>query len=119
MESVSEYRKRCAAEKGKEYVPFKNKWKSMYVYQEKDGGPKCHDCPYKCEKCKELLRYDDRHLITDSLCWCCDKACKSGCSWMRKKEPVEGWEAKKYVKNSCGEKIETYRVFKCPEFVRG
>jgi hypothetical protein len=119
METMREYRERCAAEKGREPIEPRDKWKAMYTFQEKDGGPRCRECPYKSEKCKEMLKPNDRHFLTDSLCWCCDKACKSGCSWMLKKVPVEGWKAKRHIRTVQGERVESYKVFKCPEFVRG
>lgn len=48
----------------------------------------------------------------DSLCWHCRNAL-GGCSWSMRFEPVEGWDAK-HTK-----RYNSYKVYSCPQFVRG
>lgn len=85
-----------------------------YSYR-KSSGDKCKTCPYKCEKCKKY-HPRERHTVRDTLCWCCEKSTIDGCDWMAHKIPVKGWEAIRRINN---DKLECYRVLKCPEFVRG
>lgn len=47
------------------------------------------------------------------LCWGCAKAC-GGCSWSKRFEPVPGWTA---VPTLLCERIPSYRITECPEFV--
>lgn len=51
------------------------------------------------------------------LCWNCKNAC-GGCSWSRHFIPVDGWTAEvTIVKDSLGD-IQSYRIKKCPEFIK-
>lgn len=51
------------------------------------------------------------------LCWTCKKAC-GGCSWSRDGEPIKGWTAEKNVIPLNRKYAETYKVSKCPEYVK-
>ena len=54
----------------------------------------------------------------NQLCWDCKKAC-GGCSWSSCFKPVDGWDAEEsIVKDNSGD-IISYKVKKCPEFIRG
>lgn len=57
-----------------------------------------------------------------ALCWECKNAVPNalkgnGCSWSRRLQPVEGWEA--IEQNPSGAQSPGYRVVNCPEFVEG
>ena len=52
------------------------------------------------------------------ICWVCKNAC-GGCSWSKEFKPVTGWLAKTtIIKDSEGD-IFSYKIKKCPEFIRG
>lgn len=52
-----------------------------------------------------------------SLCWDCEKATNSGCSWSKSFKPVKGWEAEpKPIKLTATKNIDSYLVIKCPQF---
>lgn len=51
-------------------------------------------------------------------CWNC-KNFAGGCSWSKRFEPVEGWQAKKVRRKGGGKYMgfyETYAIEFCPEF---
>lgn len=59
----------------------------------------------------------------EQLCWTCIHAVPTldgarGCSWSRYFEPVPGWTAKAVRRVDCGTAIQTYRIHKCPEYVK-
>lgn len=59
-------------------------------------------------------RLDDKKNAVgsiDSLCWYCRNAYAS-CSWSKFFVPVDGWDAKPTRHNS-------FRVYRCPKFIRG
>lgn len=43
-----------------------------------------------------------------TLCWGCRNSSRSGCSWSKRFEPVQGWEA---IRN---ERTDSYHVVSCP-----
>ena len=50
-------------------------------------------------------------------CWRCKKAC-GGCGWSKCFIPVKGWDATfTIIKDSEGE-ITSYKIHKCPEFIK-
>lgn len=51
-----------------------------------------------------------------TICWDCQKA-SGRCSWSRKLEPVEGWDAKPTIIKYAGSREPSYIVRSCPEFV--
>ena len=60
-----------------------------------------------------------------TLCWHCQNACNSGCSWSRSFKPVKGWEATPtIIKQGTRTKAEnpfftkSFFVHKCPEFIK-
>ena len=62
-------------------------------------------------------------IETQSLCWFClnsvpNKRTGTGCSWSRKLQPVEGWEADRVENSTHHSKVKSYRVRTCPEFNR-
>lgn len=52
----------------------------------------------------------------ETLCWSCQKACGSKCSWSRNFTPVEGWDAEETIVNAGDLLLQSYRVNACPEF---
>lgn len=46
----------------------------------------------------------------DTLCILCQNACRNGCSWSERLEPVKGWKAIEYRSG--------YQVLECPEFLK-
>ena len=54
----------------------------------------------------------------DTLCWCCEKA-GGNCSWSENFTPVDGWTAKPTKITSHDSPtgyVDSYNVYKCPEF---
>lgn len=51
-------------------------------------------------------------------CWTCKNAC-GGCSWSREFKPVDGWTAEPAILVFDGEKVDTYKIKDCPEYVFG
>ena len=59
-----------------------------------------------------------RQIEKDQPCWTCSKACGK-CSWSRSFTPIKGWTAEPVmVKDKEGD-IRSYRIRKCPEFIKG
>ena len=55
----------------------------------------------------------------EQLCWQCQYA-TGGCSWSNQFKPVEGWDATPHTIRDCGtSKIHTYRIYSCPQFIKG
>lgn len=57
--------------------------------------------------------------VSDQLCWWCVNSVPEhgrGCSWSKWLVPVEGWTAERSLKTTLP--YETWRVIRCPEFVR-
>ena len=48
----------------------------------------------------------------DTLCLTCEKACKGGCNWADRLEPVHGWKVQQE------EGMMSLTVIECPEFVK-
>lgn len=89
------------------------------------GITKCKTCEYHCDKCDEILeeemknKHSTNHGFEDSLCWCCSKSCPSKdnyCSWSKSRKPVIGWTARK---TRVIDGYTHYKVYSCPDFVRG
>lgn len=58
------------------------------------------------------------HLQNQTLCWDCRKAC-GGCPWADEFRPVRGWDAEETIlRLGNGTETQSYRVSKCPLFVR-
>ena len=60
-----------------------------------------------------------------TLCWDCQNACNSGCSWSRSFKPVKGWVAtptiiNQGVRTQDGDPFYTksFFVHKCPKFIK-
>ena len=67
--------------------------------------------------CAREMRRRSR-LEGEQLCWKCGNAC-GGCNWSDFLKPVKGWDAEPtIVKDSAGE-FSSYKIKKCPEFIRG
>lgn len=54
-------------------------------------------------------------MAKETLCWNCQNACNSGCSWSKNFIPVEGWEATPTISDRFTN-TESYHVHKCPQF---
>ena len=73
------------------------------------------------------MPYEKKTYEPPSICWKCKNAVpdgKYGCSWSRRFQPVEGWDAKPtLVKNTSHRKgfgsvhFNSYRVKGCPKFI--
>lgn len=71
-------------------------------------------CSDECKQ-KEIQRKRDENT---QLCWRCKNAC-GGCSWSKSFIPVEGWDADPVViKDSEGD-IDSYKIKRCPQFIKG
>lgn len=71
-------------------------------------------CSNDCKKEIAQIRREEEY----QLCWQCKKAC-GGCSWSKCLIPVVGWTAKPtIVKDSTGD-FPSYKIKKCPEFIKG
>lgn len=53
-----------------------------------------------------------------TLCWDCAKATDDACPWVDAGMPVPGWWATPSKIKTCGVASDSYRVIKCPLFVR-
>ena len=59
-----------------------------------------------------------RHNELGQLCWRCKNAC-GGCNWSKHFKPIIGWTAEPtIIKDSMGD-FSSYKIHKCPEFIRG
>ena len=73
--------------------------------------------PYCSEDCRREA-IEMRREEYGQLCWRCKKACGS-CSWSKNKTPIKNWDAEPHlVKDKEGD-IRSYRIKKCPEFIKG
>ena len=71
-------------------------------------------CTYRCARDMARKRQEEN----EQLCWRCKNAC-GGCSWSKELLPVKGWKAEStIIKDSMGD-FESYKIKRCPEFVRG
>lgn len=61
------------------------------------------------ERIKNNVPVDPKYYKRHTLCWSCQNATNSGCSWSRSLTPVEGWVATKGV---------GYNVKYCPEYIQ-
>lgn len=50
-----------------------------------------------------------------TLCWGCERAC-GRCSWSKSFVPVEGWTATPTKVGAGNNLIDSFIVYKCPEF---
>lgn len=74
---------------------------------------------YCSKACTREMR-KRRHKEDGQLCWRCKKAC-GGCSWSNCLKPVKDWIADPIIikgKDGGGD-IQSYKIHKCPEFIRG
>lgn len=70
-------------------------------------------CSKSCAREADRIRREK----DSQLCWRCKNAC-GGCSWSACFTPVNGWNAEAtIIKNSTGDTC-SYRIKKCPEFVK-
>ena len=77
-------------------------------------------CSKKCKieaKAKRMAK-TNRARKEDQLCWDC-KRTDCTCSWMRYSIPVEGWTVKETIIINGEERTNSYKIIKCPEFIRG
>ena len=64
------------------------------------------------------MRRGDRFKKEHTLCWDCAKATDDACPWVDAGMPVPGWWATPSKIKTCGICSDSYRVIKCPLFVR-
>lgn len=60
----------------------------------------------------------ERFKKEHTLCWDCSKATDDACPWVDAGMPVPGWWATPSTIKTCGVYSDSYRVVKCPLFVR-
>lgn len=71
-------------------------------------------CCHECKKSDALQKREEKK----QLCWRCKNAC-GGCSWSAFLKPVDGWDATPVIiKDSTGN-ISSYKIQKCPKFIKG
>lgn len=72
---------------------------------------------YCSKKCVREMRRK-RQEENEQLCWRCKNAC-CGCNWSKYFKPVEGWVAEPVIiKDSTGD-FWSFKIKKCPEFIKG
>ncbi len=64
------------------------------------------------------MKRGDRFKKEHTLCWDCAKATDDICPWVDAGMPVPGWWASPSKIKTCGVYSDSYRVIKCPMFVR-
>lgn len=70
-------------------------------------------CSKVCAKKLTQIRREEN----GQLCWKCKNAC-GGCDWSKYFKPVKGWTAQPtIVKDSMGDFL-SYKITKCPEFIK-
>lgn len=71
-------------------------------------------------ECSKIYRAMNREKKQqDQICWSCGNA-TGGCPWSHNLTPVPGWEAKEVVvKEDDGYIFRTYKIIKCPGFIKG
>lgn len=71
---------------------------------------------YCCDSCRrEASRI--RRIENEHLCWHCQNVC-CGCSWSRCFKPVNGWIAEQTIIKDSTKDFSSYKVHKCPEFIK-
>ena len=70
-------------------------------------------CSKSCQHAASKMRQEENR----QLCWRCKNAC-GGCVWSKEFKPVIGWTAEEtIIKDTLGD-FQSYRITKCPEFIR-
>ena len=88
----------------------------------------CENCGKRFFSKSKLKKYCSKSCASEmtkrrleedkQLCIHCKKAC-GGCNWSDYLKPVTGWIAEAtIVKDSSGD-FSSYKITKCPEFIRG
>ena len=72
------------------------------------------ECSDDCKRKAIELRREE----SGQLCWRCKNAC-GGCSWSRNKTPIKNWDAEPHIVKDKEGDIRSYKIRKCPEFIRG
>ena len=70
-------------------------------------------CSKSCAKKMTQFRRDE----LGQLCWLCKNAC-GGCNWSKYFKPVDGWIAEPTIVKDSGGDFSSYKIHKCPEFIR-
>ncbi len=72
---------------------------------------------YCCKTCaREAAKR--RQMENEQLCCSCENAyCR--CSWTRYLIPVDGWTAERTIVKDSGGDFSSYKIKKCPKFIRG
>lgn len=71
-------------------------------------------CSQKCRR--EAVK--KRREEDSQPCYLCEKAC-GGCSWSKHFIPVKGWDATPTIIRDSKGDIHSYKIRKCPHFIRG
>lgn len=74
----------------------------------------------QCSKDCKRIAIEKKREELGQLCWQCKNAC-GGCSWSRKVNPmpVAGWDAEPTIVKDCDGDFPSYKIKKCPLFVKG
>lgn len=73
----------------------------------------------------EIVKEDNRpgaDVNQHTLCWSCRRSlliAGVACSWAARFEPVDGWDAVETSLSSNGNRIKSYCVISCPQFLEG
>ena len=71
-------------------------------------------CSKNCAKEMRRRRQEE----SDQLCWLCKNACGK-CDWSKYLKPINGWTAElTIIKDSMGD-FSSYKIHKCPKFIKG
>lgn len=69
--------------------------------------------------CSQRCRVISKRKGSDpgQICWECKNA-KCGCSWTKNLIPVRGWDAEATINPDKEGAFRTYKINKCPEFIK-
>ena len=71
-------------------------------------------CSYGCRASAE----SERLRKGEQLCWTCGKACGK-CLWSAFALPIYGWDAKAIIVRDVAGDMNSYRIKKCPLYIKG
>lgn len=68
-------------------------------------------------KMKKYCSNECKREIREQLCWRCKNAC-GGCKWSKELKPIDGWVAEFTIVGDSMGSFSSYKIKKCPEFIR-
>ena len=71
-------------------------------------------CSKECSKIMAKIREEEKW----QLCFTCKNVC-DGCVWSKYFLPVAGWEAEPTIVKDSGGDFSSYKIHKCPKYIRG